>query len=108
MTIQSPGAADLPDDFHLAVDRPVAEAKGMPNAAYTSQAYFESERDQLFGKTWAVVGVGIDIPEPGDVKPISFMGLPLVLVRDRAGRWAPRIATKKKSRTGPGRSERVR
>jgi choline monooxygenase len=85
MTIQSPGAADLPDDFHLAVDRPVAEAKGMPNAAYTSQAYFESERDQLFGKTWAVVGVGIDIPEPGDVKPVSFMGLPLVLVRDRAG-----------------------
>lgn len=77
--------ADLEEGFHLAVDRPTAEARGLPNAAYTSEAYFNFERDRLFAKTWSVVGIAQDIPTPGDVKPVSLMGIPLVMLRDRSG-----------------------
>jgi choline monooxygenase len=77
--------AELADDFHLAIDRPTAEARGLPNEAYTSAAYLAFERDQLFAKTWSVVGLACDIPRAGDVKPVSLLGIPLVMLRDRSG-----------------------
>ncbi len=67
------------------VDRPLEEALGLPNSAYTSQAYFEYERDNLMAKTWTCIGVGCDLPNPGDVRPVSFMGIPLFMLRDRHG-----------------------
>lgn len=66
------------------VDLPLAEARGAGNDAYTSKAFFEHERDLVFATTWACVGVGASIPEPGDVRPMELMGLPLLLVRDEA------------------------
>lgn len=67
------------------VDRPIDEACGLPNEFFTSQAFFDYERDHLFGKTWAVVAAGVDVPNPGGLKPISFMGLPLLLTRTQEG-----------------------
>ncbi len=64
-----------------AVFGPIAQASGLPNDVYTNDAYFERERDTLFAATWACVGRGTDAPNPGDVFPLNFMGLPLVLVR---------------------------
>ena len=58
------------------VDRPIGEARGLPNGIFTSPAFYETERDQLFAGTWTVIGNGIDLPKPGDLKPISFMGMP--------------------------------
>jgi choline monooxygenase len=57
------------------------EASGLPNDVYTSDAFFERERDALFARTWACVGRGTDAPAPGDVCPVDWMGLPLVMVR---------------------------
>ncbi len=82
--IDSAQAALSPDTLR-GVDRPIAEARGLPNALFTSEALFAHERDRLFGQTWAVVGAGIDVPKPGDLKPITFMGLPLLVLRDVAG-----------------------
>ncbi len=65
-----------------AVLGPTAEASGLPNDVYTSDEFFERERDTLFAGTWACVGRGTDASKPGDVCPVNFMGLPLVLVRD--------------------------
>ena len=31
---------------------------------------------------WSAIGTGKDIPNPGDVKPINFVGMPLIMVRD--------------------------
>ncbi len=76
-----PSAAAL-----TAVLGPIADACGLPNEVYTSDAYFEHEREALFAATWACIGRGSDAPEPGDACPVDLMGLPLVLVRgeDRA------------------------
>lgn len=61
--------------------KPVAEATGLPNDHYIDQRTFEAERDAVFFKNWAAVGFGKDVPETSDAKPISFLGMPLLLVR---------------------------
>lgn len=61
---------------------PIAEASGLPSPLYNDPDMFAHERDLLLGKTWAGVGFAGDIPQLGYVKPVSFMGLPLVIIRD--------------------------
>ncbi|KNG92307.1 aromatic ring-hydroxylating oxygenase subunit alpha [Pseudaestuariivita atlantica] len=67
------------------VTRPISQANGLPNAHYTDPAVFAEERDALLFGTWSGIGVAADVPEPGDAKPIEFLGLPLLLIRDRDG-----------------------
>ena len=67
------------------VDCSLSEARGIGNQAYTDNAFVALERDRLMSPTWTCVGVGSDLPEPGDVKPVEFMGLPLLLVRAESG-----------------------
>jgi len=67
------------------VTRPVGEARGLPNAYYTDPALFDEEKQQVFFSGWAGLGFAKDVPEPGDAKPIRFLGQPLVMVRDKAG-----------------------
>ena len=68
-----------------AVDRPIAEARGLPNEAYVSSAYFQRERDTLFGRTWTCIGFASDLPEGTYAKPVSMMGLPLLILKDQTG-----------------------
>ena len=68
------------------VRRPVAEATGLPNAHYTDPRLFEEERRALFLDGWAGIAVEADVPEIGDALPITFLGVPLLLVRGRDGR----------------------
>ena len=80
-----------PEDFGVGsealdrVGRPIAEAAGMPNAAYTREEAFIFEREHVFGTTWAAAAFADEVPQPRDVKPFDFMGLPLLLVRDEQG-----------------------
>ena len=62
-----------------------SKAKGLPNEHYTSKAVFDEEKKAVLFNNWSAVGTGKDIPNPGDVKPISFIGMPLLLVRDSNG-----------------------
>lgn len=65
---------------------PVAKARGLPNAHYTDPATCAEETEALLFSKWAGVGFGKDIPNPGDVKPVDFLGVPLLLVRDENAR----------------------
>ena len=62
------------------------EMRGLSNRFYTDAACFEFERDQLFAKTWACIGFGSDVPAPGDLVPVSLLGIPLILLRDKLGK----------------------
>ncbi len=64
---------------------PIHQATGLSNEFYTEQRIFEYERDTLFGHTWACVGFASDLTKNGSVKPVDFMGLPLLLMRNREG-----------------------
>ena len=68
-----------------AVRRPIEQARGLPAAAYTSEEFFRLEQRKYFARTWMGVAYTCDIPDPGDVMPITVAGLPIVLVRTRDG-----------------------
>lgn len=65
--------------------QPVAAARGLPNEHYLSDDIYREERDSVIFANWAGIGFGFDCPEPGDVMPVDFMGMPLLVVRDDDG-----------------------
>ena len=68
-----------------AVRRHVSEAQGLPNPHYVDPAVFEEEKHAVLFSSWAGLGVTADVPEAGDAVPITFLGMPLLIVRDRKG-----------------------
>ena len=65
---------------------PIETAHGLPNELYTDTELFELERKAVFEQNWSCIGFGKDIPNPGDARPVSFLGIPLMTVRDKDGR----------------------
>ena len=63
----------------------VNRAKGLPNEHYISQDIFNEEKQAVLFRNWAGIGFGKDVPSAGDVKPVEFLGMPLLIVRDREG-----------------------
>lgn len=63
----------------------VNHAKGLPNEHYIDPAIFAEEKRSVLFANWSGIGFGKDIPEAGDAKPINFLGMPLLMVRDRTG-----------------------
>ncbi|KQB98241.1 (2Fe-2S)-binding protein [Loktanella sp. 1ANDIMAR09] len=78
-------AQDLSLQTLDAVQRPIETAHGLPNAHYIDPAVFEIEKQAVLCANWAGLAVASDVPEAGDAKPMEFLGMPLLLVRDRAG-----------------------
>ena len=68
-----------------AVMAPVSTANGLPNEHYTSPQVFQEEEQSVLFASWSGIGFGKDVPEPGDAKPLNFLGMPLVMVRDKTG-----------------------
>ena len=68
-----------------AVNQRIEHATGLPNAAYTDPAWFAFERDHVLSRGWAALLFASDLPKPGYAKPITFMGLALLAVRDEQG-----------------------
>lgn len=67
------------------VMKPIAQATGLPNVAYTDQNHFEYERDQVVAKSWAALVFTDVVGEKPFAYPTEFMGLPLLVTRDRSG-----------------------
>jgi choline monooxygenase len=63
-----------------------AAAKGLPGKAYTDPEFFRLEQATLFPRRWMAIGVAHDVAEPGDAKPVTVAGWPLVMVRGRDDR----------------------
>ena len=64
---------------------PLSQARGLPNEHYVSQDVFNEEKRAVLFANWSGIGFAKDVPEPGDAKPIDFLGMPLLVVRDREG-----------------------
>jgi len=65
--------------------RNVEDANGLPNEHYTCEQVFSAEKQAVLFDRWAGIGFVSDVPLPGDAKPISLMGVPLILLRDHQG-----------------------
>ena len=78
-------AKHLPLTDLSSVRRSVEQANGLPNAHYIDPQVFSEEAEAVLKCTWAGLAVGADVPNNGDAKPISFLGMPLLLLRDKDG-----------------------
>ncbi|WP_375227569.1 aromatic ring-hydroxylating oxygenase subunit alpha [Roseobacter sp. S98] len=76
---------DRPVTDLSAVRRPISDANGLPNEHYTDQSVFNEEKQSLLFDSWSGLAVTAQVPEAGDAVPITFLGMPLLLVRDRSG-----------------------
>lgn len=65
------------------VKKPILEANGLPNECYINQDYINIERDTVFFNNWSVIGSASSLKEIGDVKPYNFLGVPLLILRDK-------------------------
>ena len=72
----------------LALDKvlkPIEEARGLPSQLYINDSLTDRERQRVFFDHWAGLTNGALVPEPGCVKPMDFLGIPLLVVRNKAG-----------------------
>ncbi len=74
--------AALSRDEIATINLPIGNANGLPNRAYTNNEFFELERETVFSNSWTCLGQACSIPNPGDIKPVDFMGIPLVMLRN--------------------------
>ena len=58
---------------------------GLPRDAYISEDFFRREQETLFRQGWVLVGFAHEIARPGDVRPVSVGGMPVLLVREGGG-----------------------
>jgi choline monooxygenase len=68
-----------------AVQRPTANAAGLPSIAFTSPEFLALEQKLLFAPGWIHAGLADELVRPGDGKPVEIAGQPLILLRNRAG-----------------------
>jgi len=64
---------------------PIEQASGMPNWFYTSPDAIAEEKRKVFSPGWVGIGFTKDVPEPGDVKPVEFLGDPFIIAHGRDG-----------------------
>lgn len=65
---------------------PQGGATRVPFWAYSDSEVYQREIDRIFcGDSWSYVGLGIEIPQPGDFKQVTIGDRPLVMSRDRDG-----------------------
>ncbi|MDJ0614711.1 MAG: aromatic ring-hydroxylating dioxygenase subunit alpha [Rhizobiaceae bacterium] len=64
---------------------PIEQASGMPNWFYTSPDAIMEEKRKVFSPGWVGIGFAKDVPEPGDVKPVEFLGDPFIISHGRDG-----------------------
>lgn len=67
------------------VRQPIGTANGLPNAHYIDSTVHLEENQALLMNEWAGLAVASDVPEPGDAVPLTFLGMPLLLIRDKSG-----------------------
>lgn len=68
-----------------AINRPVADAHGLPRQAYTDATFLDLEREHIFDASWVFVAAAESLPDVGDVLPFELIGRPVVLARQRDG-----------------------
>ena len=60
----------------------IEHTNGLGNEHYISEKQFESEKNKIMFQNWCGLSFAKDIPNIGDVKPISFLGLSLLIIRE--------------------------
>lgn len=77
--------AALTADIAATAALPLTSAQTLPQAAYTSEAFFKLEEEKLFRAGWLCVAHVSELPNPGDYLALELLGEPLVITRAEDG-----------------------
>jgi len=64
---------------------PFENARAMPKAVYTSEAFLEAELQHIFKQDWFCVGRADSLPNAGDYTTLDLAGQPIMVIRDADG-----------------------
>lgn len=67
------------------IRKPAIEAWTLPPHCYTSPEFYKAEVKHLFMKVWNFLGRADRIPKPGDYFSVDYVGIPILVLRDRDG-----------------------
>jgi len=70
------------EDWLNRLDQSLGDSTGLPNAAYTHPEFLRFENEYVFPRSWVLAGFSHQIPNVGDVAPVTVADKPLILVRD--------------------------
>jgi choline monooxygenase len=68
-----------------AIRRPAVEAVTLPPYCYSSPEFYRAEVDHMFMKVWNFIGRADRIPRTGDHFSLDYVGVPIIVLRDRDG-----------------------
>jgi choline monooxygenase len=71
-------------DAAEALNRPIAEAHGLPGS-FMGPDFYKLEQQRLFPENWCAVAVAGVIPNPGDVLPVDLAGWQILIVHGKDG-----------------------
>jgi choline monooxygenase len=69
----------------LQIDTDISRASTLPSSFYAETGIFAEEKEQIFRRTWQVVGHRDQLANPGDYFTSELLGEPLLLVRGNNG-----------------------
>lgn len=67
------------------MQKPESAIQLLPVDAYTSEAWFTREQEELFSCSWVWVGMVEDFAQPGDYLAVQVGNCPLFVIRDEEG-----------------------
>jgi len=68
-------------DLSLVI-KPINIAKGLPNEHYIDDMVHQEEKESVLFANWSAISFAKDVMNIGDVNPINFLGIPLLVARD--------------------------
>jgi len=77
--------SNLVQDHLRRATGPIETARGLPNLFYTDGEGYAHEVDRVFRNGWFCIGFAKDVPEPRTAHPVTFLGMPMLMVRDNEG-----------------------
>lgn len=61
----------------------VYRSVGLPGSFFTSSEILELEKQHFFSNSWFCIGLETDVPQDGDVYPVTILDQPLLIIRDK-------------------------
>ena len=71
----------LTEADRAAIREPIASARTFPRRAFIDDEYFEFEGEHVLKNSWFAVSFSVLLPNTGDLKVMTVLGTPLILVR---------------------------
>ena len=68
------------------IEAPIEEAGTLPAKTYTSEDFYDAEREKIFSKHWVSVLFDFDVADPGQALPFDLCDMPMLAVRGLDGK----------------------